>query len=346
MAAELHKINSADGQAYIFDISNGAVNLLPKPPELINDQYRQYASRAENYKNFLQNVVTRWLPNLSVKLALGMDDCWLPYSDIPTFSFQKLNGNSINIVDPDLLMRGFLEDEEYIDIGTFSDKLPTAVFYGSTTGDNITVEKAINKSTPRLNAAEFFYSKDDVIFRLPQIVQCENQLASQILADTPFCQGPLVSWQDQFKHKFIISMDGNGATCSRVVLGLRSNSVLLKYRSDYQLYYFHALVPWQHFIPINNHQDILDVISAERARPGLFGPIAAAGAHFAKLYLNREAIEFYTAEVLNLYSRFVFGYSGGDLLLEDSDRYKNINLVGRLKALFSGDIKTFIDAGE
>jgi len=270
---------------------------------------------------------------------MGMDDCWLEYSDIPTFSFQKLNGKSINIVDPDTLMRDFMEDDDYIDKRAFREKYSTAVFYGSTTGDYITVDKAINRSTPRLDAAEFFYSKSDVLFRLPQVVQCEDDLASQILADAPFCQGPLVSWQEQFKHKFIISMDGNGATCSRVVLGLRSNSVLLKYRSDYQLYYFHALVPWQHFIPINNHQEVVDILSAERARPGIFSPIAEAGARFANSYLNREAVLFYAATVLHLYSQFIFGYSSKNFFLESPASSRGRNMVGWLQNLVAGDIK-------
>ena len=308
IAAALRGINNDNPQAYIFRIINGSVNIVPKPAGL-EDRHHQYVSRAELYRDFFQDVVSRWLPNLSLQLALGMDDCWLEYSDVPTFSFQKLYGNSINVPDPDILMRDFLEDGEYVDNEIFSEKSPTAVFYGSTTGDLITFDKLTSRSIPRLNAAEFFYARDDVIFRLPQVVQCENEGVSRLLAEVPFCQGGQASWQEQFRHKFIISIDGNGATCSRVVLGLRSNSVLLKYKSDYQLYYFQALVPGLHFIPISGHQNVVDIVAKERSAPGTYGAIAAAGSAFANTYLTRDAIEFYAACVLYLYAKIVLGHS-------------------------------------
>jgi hypothetical protein len=141
------------------------------------------------------------------------------------------------------------------------------------------------------------------VFRLPGIVQYDSEETRALLQALPYCGGKPASWEAQRAYKCVISMDGNGATCSRVATSLLSNCVLLKYASPHMLYYFDGLAPWTHFIPIERHDDVLSAVALERHAPGILAPIAAAGRDFAETYLSRDRVIFYTAAVLTLYAR-------------------------------------------
>jgi hypothetical protein len=147
--------------------------------------------------------------------------------------------------------------------------------------------------------------------RLPSIVQCPSDEAREILLSRSFCQKPRLSREEQYRHRFLISIDGNGATCSRVALALASNSVLMKYQSPNVLYYFAALQPWVHYIPIARHADVDAVLDMEAERPGRFAAIASQSRQFARSYLTRESALHYTAELLLLYAECLGQQRGG-----------------------------------
>jgi hypothetical protein len=123
-----------------------------------------------------------------------------------------------------------------------------------------------------------------------------------LLEQQPFCQKPRMTWAEQLQYRFILSMDGNGATCSRVVIVLLSNSVLMKYNSDDVLFYFGGLQPWLHYIPLASDEDVERIIDIERRQPEQFEQMAVSGQLFARKYLNKAAVYHYTAMLLRLYS--------------------------------------------
>jgi hypothetical protein len=184
-------------------------------------------------------------------------------------------------------------------------KVPRAVFAGATTGGSNTVEGIVSAPLPRIGAAAFFDGRLDVDFRLPRIVQYADEAARALLEQQPYCQRPELQWSEQFQSRFLISMDGNGATCARVAVALASNSVLLKYQSEQTLYYFDGLVPHVHYVPIATHQDVLDVLAAERIEPGRFYPVAEAGRVFASQYLTRARATEYMARLLTGYAQML-----------------------------------------
>jgi hypothetical protein len=97
-------------------------------------------------------------------------------------------------------------------------------------------------------------------------------------------------------------MDGFGATCSRVPITLASNSVLLKYESPFQLFYFSGLIPWFHYIPIGKDEDVNVVIRMEEENPGTCAAIACNANRFANAYLTRNQVMRYTALLLQAYA--------------------------------------------
>ena len=293
------EINEAYPQAYVFKVTDGRVNIWPKADDLV--QLHLFTDRAARYQAFFQSVVSRWCPDLSTTFCMSLTDGNLPDLGVPAFAFQKVSGDDPLLPDIDFIVNDYYGDEKFVDEMAYGGKAARAIFVGSTTGGLLTRQVVLDKSLPRLDAAEFFHGSSIVDFRLPSLVQYDSQNVLQMLAELPYCQPEPVSWTRQLQYRFLISMDGNGATCSRVLLALKSNSVLLKYESASKLYYFDALTPWTHYVPVRRHEDVERVLREENDHPGAFEHVSRAGRCFAEQYLGRDPVEYYTASLLRLY---------------------------------------------
>jgi hypothetical protein len=87
-----------------------------------------------------------------------------------------------------------------------------------------------------------------------------------------------------------------------VVAALQSNSVLVKYASEHRLYYFDAMVPWRHYIPVQDDEEVTKVLALCRQFPDLAPRIAADGKAFYRDHIGPEAVEAYMLELLRLYA--------------------------------------------
>ena len=302
--ATYEELNETTPWAFIFRIRNGLVSMDDKPEGVAPPAIQ--AERAEAYLRFLQSVAMRLPPDLSTILCVSVDDLVSDIGEFPVFGFQKgLGERPLLLPDVDLLDHAFFESGELDDTTAYMDKSPSAVFAGSTSGGIITPDVARALSLPRLRAAAFFDSHERVDFRLPNIVQCEAG-AADILRAQPFCQKPTLTWEEQMRNRMLISMDGNGATCARVAVALRSNCVLLKYDSPDSLYYFAGMQPWLHYVPVSKDEDVEIILSQEANLPAAFARIAEEGRRFAQTYLSRDSAERYTALLLERYAA-IFG---------------------------------------
>ena len=291
----LHSLTARSPSLRLYHFSSGAVMMQPGPDNAWQD-------RAEAYLRFFGDVARLLPPGFTTTICAGVGDKVLVKA-APIFSFQNHPDDRFVLMpDIDFLTDNFHEGAGLRDVTPYGAKVPRAVFAGSTTGGRITAEIARRYETPRLRAAQFFQDRIDVDFRLPHVTQCADEEAQAIVESYPFCQRPRLSWQDQFQSRFLISMDGNGATCSRIAVALASNSVLLKYTSDEVLYYFAGLVPYVHYIPISKDEDVLAVVAAERAEPGRYAAIPQAARSFAATYLTRARVVEYTARLVMAYA--------------------------------------------
>jgi hypothetical protein len=293
------ELNDTTEWGFVFSIANRQATLREKPYR--NGRSAFFAGRARMYLAFFDKVAASLPEDFATTFCMGLDDALGARFDAPVFCFQKLShASSILLPDIDFLI-DFHAGSEVQDRLSYELKMPKAVFAGSTTGAWITLEVAENFASPRLRAARYFQDSETVDFRLPRITQCQSQAAEDFLAAQPFCQKEALSWQEQFRYRFIISIDGNGATCSRVAIALHSNAVLLRYSSDHQLFYFGGLQPWLHYVPVASDRDVEQVIALEQGAPELFRQIAENGRRFAKTYLTAGALIAYTARVLQFY---------------------------------------------
>ncbi len=271
LALRLDGLAARSPTIFLYDFSYNHVALRPKAPQaLASDDglTAELLRRAELYRDLFQTVLSRFGARYRFTLAVDVDDHPTDRQDTPIFSFQKhMGARLIPLPDVDLLAYNYFVAPDYIDSQDFASKVDRAVFAGATTGGIITSEVVDSLSLPRLRAAVFFRDVPEVQFTLPKIVQCDGvETVEKIRALEVGGEG--VSWSDQLGFRYLISIDGNGATCSRVAIGLHSRSALLKYDSPFRLYYFEGLTPDREFVPIAADQDVLSFLAAERTQPG------------------------------------------------------------------------------
>jgi hypothetical protein len=295
----LHGLSDRRPALRLFHFAGGEVSLQPKLGSWVNESLE---GRARLYLAFFREAAALLPRDFSTTICVGLEDRVIGRFDVPVFGFQRTAREHTPLLpDVDLLGNDFHTAAKFRDTLAYADKAPRAVFAGATTGGRIDVEKARAAALPRLRAARFFQDEPDVDFRLPEIVQTADDAARAVLAAEPFCRRDRLSWHEQFQDRFLISMDGNGATCSRVAVALASNSVLLKYESEHLLYYFPALIPHVHYVPVAEDADVLMVTAAEAAAPGRYAGIPPAANAFAALYLNRARAVDYTARLIMAY---------------------------------------------
>ena len=308
------EINDNFQSVFLFDISSTGVVARTKNGLYVSGQPRGsthgFVRRVELYLDFFN----RLLPSLVQKpftVAVDVEDLCSDWTTTPVFSFQKASEfTNILLPDVDFLAEDFYEAESAYGLSEdrgYSEKVANAVFAGSSTGaGTITAEKLDRNEVPRVRAARFFKDDPRVHFSIPNLVQCQNQTIEQRLRDEKLGTDRW-SWHDQLKYRFLISMDGNGATCSRIYIALKSNSILLKYQSPHLLYYFRGLQPDVHYVDIARDTEVIEAVEVELLHRDYHRPIAAAATEFATNFLSRPAVELYTKELFRLYSQIIVG---------------------------------------
>ena len=302
LRAELDRLNETEPNVFLISIADGRANLIERPAAIRAGIHEMALRRAETYRIWLNGAAREQCPTMRTTVAVYIGDAALHDPQVPVFSFQKPARNrSLLLPDVDLL--------NFVDFGDpqpYESKGFRAIFVGSTSGGALTADVIRTQGgTPRVQAARYFRESSDVVFALPHIVQCDSEEAVAMLREAGLGDGKFVSWPEQRASRFIVSMDGNGATCSRVIMALGSNCALVKYASPHVLYYFDGLQPWLHYIPITEHADVERIVGLERQSPGLFAPVAEAGRAFAQTYFTRDAVMRYTVDLLRLYETWM-----------------------------------------
>jgi len=292
-------ITAKYGYIYSFDIQNGEVRFDPRPH--INDGCER---RFNLYLEYLKRIALKSDFRGSIRIPICVGDCPPEQPlEYPIFSFDKTEGSEkILIPDTDYLVTNCYKSILSNDPQNFSEKFNRAIFAGSTTGGGgLSLQKIINKKVPRIKSAEYFKDSELVLFKITNICQTEDQQIIDYISNLGILIDR-VSWESQINYKFLISVDGNGATWSRIVNALCSNSVLLKYDSPRTQFYYDSLVPWLHYIPISSDQEIEKIVQSEIDYPGKYEYIAEASSKFATSYLNKEVIDCYVIELLKSFS--------------------------------------------
>jgi len=303
----LTALNHRSASAFVCSVRGGRVQLWPKPASGLGQaaavhrhEQQVFRRRARMYRAFIEATLRHSGATLDLDFALDVNDMPADAADVPIFSFQKLRGaHNPLLPDVDFFHSRWYRDDR--DSLRYEDKTATACFVGASTGDWLTVVDIRHHQTPRLRAAAHFQGDPRVVFKIAKAVHCLTEEARAELLRQPYFSA-YVPWQDQLRHRFILSMDGNGAACSRLVKGLRSNSVVVKFESPYELYYFAALRPGRDLLQANDEADLQRILDDESASPGTYQAVARGGQLFAQKYLTIRSVMAYTAGLLSAFA--------------------------------------------
>lgn len=273
----------------------------PQLGKLPKTMRRMLTGRVRAYCTLVRSAL-RWTNrNVNVTLAIDVADLPENYADVPVFSFQKRTGYS-NILMPDVDFFNGLWYRNFGDPVPYADKRTHACFYGSSTGGIVRMSDLGDAAccNERIELAKDLHGNPWVTFKIANATQCDSEETRKWLEQSPFFSKP-VDWREQLQNRFIVSVDGNGATCSRVILALMSNSVLVKYRSDSELFYFPALTAGEHYLAAESGSEIEAIVRGEEANPGQYRSIAESGRRFAKRYLTQGSVLAFTGALISEY---------------------------------------------
>ena len=317
-ARQISALNAQLPFVFVLGLHQGQVRIAQKPrhykPEEIAGTARsanRALLRAHAYRRFLAEVVARGGIRHDMHLVIAMRDLTGFEPSLPVFTFQKPRGSRLVLLpDIDFLAHDFYRDPGFTDPIPFAEKRETAVFAGATTGKpRITLDDVRQLALPRLRAAVHFRGSPRVDFRLVDLVECESADVATAIRSLGII-GQRLPWSEAYAHRYLISMDGNGATCSRVALALRSNGVLLKYASEHLLHYFDALSPWRHYLPVREDEDVTRLMDLCARHPALAEDVARQSQDFFRDNLEPQSLGAYTRDLLEAYAGMC-GFASG-----------------------------------
>ncbi len=302
------RMNEETSTVFLFEFEADRVDLRPKSREPWSGSHKgvEYdvgAARSQLYLDLFRRLVAAGM-RLRATVAVETHDMELYGDEAPVFCFQKQVSSrkmllpDIDFFHHDWYQAGFVEPP-------WRDKRPAAGFAGSSTGGGLLTREDVSTSRPqRLQWALSALGRPAVDVFICDAVQCDSDETAELLRAQPYFRAHM-PWPEQLAYRYLISMDGNGATCSRVVNTLRSGSVLLKSPSPHQLYYFGGLKPFEHYVPIDNLNDVEQAIAdGESGRLDALAIVAAAN-RFHDAHLTRPAVERYTRLLLERYAERV-----------------------------------------
>lgn len=304
------ELNQTSKHLFVLRIERQAVRVMEKTrffsaAETAGDQPTsdRHLQRVLLYRNFIRNALEGSGFQGTTTLVVSARDLTDPERRVPVLAFQKPLGSSLLLLpDIDLLVNGFYEGAAFVDRCSYNSKEDGAIFVGATTGlPRITLEDVHELRLPRLRSAVYFQQYGHIHFHLPHVVQADSDETAAAIRELDVGSRPY-TWQEMLQFKILLSMDGNGANCSRIAVGLKSNSVLMKYQSPYELYYFSAMRPWVHYIPATSDQHVTNLVEWCFRRPDMARAVAAAGREFAHLYLSKAAVLAYTRALVEEYA--------------------------------------------
>jgi protein glucosyltransferase len=267
-------------------------------------------SRLNSVHQFFQVLAKDYkLPNVEFVLTLhdGISTKEMD-SSLPLFTFAK-NKYSPVILIPDFeALLGCNELLKICDNASvaYPWKMKKKVIFwrGATTGGIFEIANYLRFPRAKL----VFLSKQypqwlDAAFTA--LVQATPEVYDFILANTrPLARH--VPIEDHFAYKYLIDVDGNSCTYSRCRWILLSNSVLVKPGSENIQWYYKALKPWIHYVPIqSDFQDLADQYKWLTQNDTAALRIAKQGQTLGKLIFSKLEIDRYVVTLLNEYSKIL-----------------------------------------
>lgn len=247
----------------------------------------------KNHK-LVSHSYAKYVPILSMNTSEEYDDIAIPtWEDWRMVSY---------LHDQKLFPKDFYtyEHPDRFDEIEWSSKIPTAVWRGSSTGRGTTVSNNIrlffynySKKQCRDTDGELFVNVEITKWNLrPRKHPDEKYMTVLYEDDFDFKVGEYMTPLQQARYKYILHLPGHSCAY-RLTYELSSGSVVLLYPSEFHLWFFPLLVPWEHYVPLENTFDETEIESKIRwckENDERCQQITKNAREFAKTVLSREGI--------------------------------------------------------
>lgn len=188
----------------------------------------------------------------------------------------------------------------------WEQRKPTAVFRGASTGCGTTIE-----TNPRLKAAYISSLNERDCMGIPYLdagitdwnlrprkVKGEKYLQTIEITNLPFTLVPKLSPEQQCNYRYIVHIEGH-VSAFRLSLELSMGSTILLVQSDYELWFYKLLKPFEHFVPVKKDlSDLIDKIKWCRDNDAKCRQIADNAKMFFYKYLTKNGIFDYLQNLL------------------------------------------------
>ncbi len=189
-------------------------------------------------------------------------------------------------------------------------KIDKIFWRGNTTGDfHIYTIDNFNK-LPRLTISILSKLYPDLIdaqfsYYSPQIMYEHHGKNLKEFCEILFGPKPKsVNETDHLQYKYLLSLDGNAATGTRVTWIMYSNSVLVKQESRKIQWYYAALKAYKNYVPVNHRlTDIFDQIKWMQTHDEALKQIAQNAHNFAANNMMPEHIDSHVVILLTEYAK-------------------------------------------
>lgn len=180
----------------------------------------------------------------------------------------------------------------------WNNRKPTAVFRGGSTGCGVTIETNprlkvayLSSVTPPDNNGIPYLDAGITNWNLrPRKLMGYQYLQTIEKDERPFALASRVSPEEQATYKYIINIDGH-VTAFRLSLELNMGSVILLVKSPWKIWFSDMLVPYEHYVPINEDlSNLIDQIKWCREHDDECQQIAINARVFYNTYLMKDGI--------------------------------------------------------
>jgi len=229
----------------------------------------------------------------------------------------------------------------------WSEKLPTAVFRGTTTGcgidekTNMRIKIAYLSTIQETSTPPLLDAKVSSWQVRPKQIQGNKYLETidvkrfeQLGLKTGF-----LSPIEQSKYKYIVNIDGN-VSAFRLSLELSMGCCVLLVKSQYKIWYSHILIPYRHYIPIESDlSNLFDIIKWCRDNDKKCEEIARNAKEFYNTYLMEDGQLDYLQKTLIEIKKTTGTYLYNSITPED------IQLKLQMKFIENKNTKEIINIG-
>jgi len=241
-----------------------------------------------------------------VDFIVSLEDGFTEELGIPLFVYAKAKTVSSLILMPDFkALTGYPTLRKQIEKGNqkwpWQDKITKAFWRGSTTGGWLTLFNWDQIARVKLAILAQSHPKK-VDARITKVVQCDLEIP-QLISEKGLL-GKMISQQDHLKYKYLIDVDGNSCSFERYFWALLSNCLVLKQMTPNIQWYYGALKPYEHFIPVKEDlSDLLEKIEWAQTHDQEAKQIAENATRFVKNELAVEDILVYMTHLLREYAK-------------------------------------------